>query len=449
MKAFTLLLLASAAALQTVFAESNTNQCLALLGALNGACPQSQLIPSQQCCIAVSNFNKAGCFCNPTMSTLAGESNINLINNLVRPACIVLSVNPLWWLSNIVNKVKWTPVSCSPFQGKTYNGGTCAMNDMQLDNARIGSSVGIGKTIQTYVGQTTCFNYQSFLNDLSMFLDPNPIVTVGFGIGSYTDLDSAVEYLALASPQVNKGFWYFTAPDSATDPAAVLYVIPGGSSIILGATGGGQWWNKCNAGASGYMEQDIQFEGCNTVIKNYLVPGNSALTGAPTNLNNFVNKFYLAAQQTKTWGVEDICSYHETYCTGANKQFASRTECMRFHAALPAISPACGNGLIMSGNSTTCRFKHHFMIPLDPEAHCFHIGYGDRPDKHGKFKCNDAVECVSTSPALSDGNLISLVASASDAQCMANDRNAYTVWQPPTGICPGSIAGRRMLRSDK
>jgi hypothetical protein len=68
---------------------SNTNTCLALLGALNGACPASTLIPSLECCVAVSNFNKGGCFCNPTMSTLAGASNINTINTIVRPTCKV------------------------------------------------------------------------------------------------------------------------------------------------------------------------------------------------------------------------------------------------------------------------------------------------------------------------------------------------------------------------
>jgi len=425
-------------------AQTNTNTCLQLLGNLNANCPQSTLIPNLQCCLAVSSFNKAGCFCNPTMSTLAGASNINLINNVVRPTCALLAVNPLWWIPIAVNKASWKKVDCATFSGKTYNGGVCALNDMELDNARIGSSIGISTAIQSVIVGTAngqCFDYNAFLNSLSVFLDPVPTVTVGYGIGSYTDLNSAVEYLALASPAVNKDFWRFVT--ISPDPAQVLFVVPGGSTVILGATGGGQWWRACNQGAQGYMEQNIMFEGCNTVIKNYNVPGTSSVTGQPTNLANFVNKFYLAAQNTKTWGVENICRYHDQYCTGTNKQFVSFSECMRFMGTLPAVSPTCGNGLILSGNSTTCRFKHSFMIPLEPSAHCFHIGYGNRPDAHGKFKCNDAIECVPSNPALSDPSAISLVASASDATCMAQDVSTYTVWQPPTQICPSSIVGRR------
>ena len=442
------LLLAAVAAL--VFSSneanaSNTNTCLQLLGNLNAKCPQNQLIPSLQCCLAVSEFNKAGCFCNPTISTLAGASNVNLINNVVRPACAVLAVNPLWWIPIKVNRATWKRVSCAPFATKTYNGGTCEMNDMQLDNARISASIGVSTAIQAVIVGTQndqCFDFNNFLNSLKVFLDPVPTVTVGYGIGSYTDLASAVEYLALASPAVNKDFWRFVTINP--DPAQTLYVAPGGSTIILGATGGGQWWRACNSGAQGYMEQNIVFEGCNTVIKTYYVPGASSLTGQPTNLNNFVNKFYLA-QRTKTWGIENICRYHEEYCTGSNQQFSDYNECMRFMGALPEVSPQCGNGLILSGNSTTCRFKHSFMIPFDPAAHCFHIGYGNHPDKNGKFKCNDDVECVPTNPAYSDPSVLSLDASDSDAACIAQDVASYATWQPPTNICPGSIVGRRRI----
>lgn len=375
-----------------------------------------------------------------------------LINNIVRPTCAILGANPLWWIAMFNNKVNWKQVRCTPFQGKTYNGGSCALNDMQLDNARIGAAIGFSTAIQTAAAPTpTCFNKQDFLNSLAVFLDPVPVVTVGLGIGSYTDLESAVEYLALASSKVNKDFWRFLgAANPQADPNQVLFVLPGGASLVLGGTAGGNFFRGCSLDTGGPSEQLITYEGCNTVIKSYLVPAQSPLTGRNLHLYKFVNKFYNVVTDAPSWGIENICNYHEQYCTGSYKQFANFAECKRFMQALPRVSPACGNGLIMSGNSTTCRFKHSFMVPLAPQNHCFHIGYGDMPDSNGKFKCSDATECVPSSLAASDPTPLDLVPSAEDASCMAQDASSYVTWQPPSGVCPESIVGRRrrMLRNN-
>ncbi len=80
------------------------------------------------------------------------------------------------------------------------------------------------------------------------------------------------------------------------------------------------------------------------------------------------------------------------HCTGENQQFESYDACMAFITGLPEVSPACaGEGKILGGDSRLCRFKHHFMIPFEPAAHCFHIGKG-MSDTHGHTKCTD-MEC--------------------------------------------------------
>jgi hypothetical protein len=170
-------------------------------------------------------------------------------------------------------------------------------------------------------------------------------------------------------------------------------------------------------------------------------------TNRPLPLENQPNCPILLKSITtpKTWGYNDICTYHETYCTGSNKQFYSFNECMRFMNALPKVSPVCGNGLLLSGNSSTCRFKHHFMIPLSPELHCFHIGYGNVADAENHYKCNDAVECTAASLAASDPTAINLIPDLADVNCTASDTNSYTTWVPPA-MCPAQT-GRRLRKS--
>jgi len=161
--------------------------------------------------------------------------------------------------------------------------------------------------------------------------------------------------------------------------------------------------------ANYYLEQVADFFGCNYLMDKFSVPGSSVLTGLPTSLGIVGEISYFTALYTKDWGIEAICSTHDTYCTGTNKQYATHSECVNFISSLPGYSSVCGSGGVLSGNSTTCRFKHHFMIPLAPSEHCFHVGYGTRIDVQGHFKCHDDLECYAGHPSLSDPNYIDLV----------------------------------------
>jgi hypothetical protein len=254
------------------------------------------------------------------------------------------------------------------------------------------------------------------------------------------------EYLALYLPIVNKEFWRFQS--NLNSPDSVLNWSPNGRLVTVGSPGSGTLFGGCKSISNLYLEQAYNFTGCDS-LANAMIINQQSITGRPTGMATLVDHMYWAGHDFHAYGYpRDVCEYHETYCTGTNKQFVSKAECLRFMTALPPVSPACGNGGVFGGNSTTCRFKHHLMIPFNPSTHCFHIGYGDRPDTMGHFKCNDAIECPSPQQ---DGSALNLTMDAQTAACMAAsnavvDAPGYQTVYPL--VCTSApVPSGRMLRA--
>ena len=87
----------------------------------------------------------------------------------------------------------------------------------------------------------------------------------------------------------------------------------------------------------------------------------------------------------------------QTECYGKHQQFESVAECVTFYDSLEEYDQACldrTNGVAYSlqGNTTLCRFLHHFMMHESPEMHCYHVGKGGK-DGNGKIKCAPS-DCV-------------------------------------------------------
>ena len=108
---------------------------------------------------------------------------------------------------------------------------------------------------------------------------------------------------------------------------------------------------------------------------------------------------------------EKLCEEVMTNCVGEHQQFDSLQECKLFYDVLPQYDQTClerDNGIeyALQGNTTLCRFLHHFMMHSSPELHCYHVGRGDRPDAHGNFKCvpEDCVPPVVSEKEISDSN---------------------------------------------
>merc|ERR1711916_179639 len=102
----------------------------------------------------------------------------------------------------------------------------------------------------------------------------------------------------------------------------------------------------------------------------------------------------IGAKYFRKSGRESICRYHEKYC-GSWRQYTDFDDCMTYLAGIPIAEPTCGER-ILGGNSILCRFKHHFMVPIAPSKHCYHIGKEGLTSYSGlsaDLKCDTVKEC--------------------------------------------------------
>jgi len=211
------------------------------------------------------------------------------------------------------------------------------------------------------------------------------------------------------------------------DPNMLLYITPDGSKTYLASTADLFVFSNCTSVRGLYYETYFQFNGCDTMVNFTYNPSYSDIfPNKPTGVvQTLVTMMYYAVQMNSHFGIQSICDYHERYCNGTNQQFADFAECKRFMTELPNISPKCGLAGSAGGNSTSCRFKHHYLIPLDPSVHCFHIGYGHRHDRDGHLKCNDELECFgnyTTNKMLGDPSLVSHTLTPEAQNCVDRDK---------------------------
>jgi hypothetical protein len=333
-----------------VHAESNTNACISI-------------VEKSQSKLCTSAFFTAGCSCNPAMDVLYG-SGFN---------------------ANSMIQCKKAPMDCSPFQGKTYINGTCPMSDIALDAARLG----IGKVFAVNIVNglnSPCFPLNITGEFLSSVFSQGISVTVSYGFGKYIGYDHVLDYVALASSGVNRGFYHLK-------PKYVSFRVDADHLFLIGAND----WNAFDDKVLWKnipFDQNLPFAPCSSIPIELKVSDTSDFSKKLSGLEYIPKLVYTAFTHFDKWGIRNTCMYHERYCTGSNKQFESFDECMRFQGALPVISPVCGTGGMMGGNSSLCRSKHGYMSQFHPSNHCFHLGYGHLPDGEGKFKCNDNVECA-------------------------------------------------------
>ncbi|KAF7367641.1 hypothetical protein MSAN_00827700 [Mycena sanguinolenta] len=71
-----------------------------------------------------------------------------------------------------------------------------------------------------------------------------------------------------------------------------------------------------------------------------------------------------------TRAARDVCSQHEKYCLGPNKQYKSIEACMEFVLHKIPLGEVWQGGQ----NTAFCRYVHTPMLPLRPSVHCPHVG---------------------------------------------------------------------------
>jgi hypothetical protein len=328
----------------------------------------------------LSSFATRKCFCN----------NLALGVLKVSPA----AVSSTLYTCNVT-------YDCTNFATKTYNGGTCAQTDVELDTARFMAVKTFSDTILSFGYSTTCFNYNEFKTNLEKVVASNAVANAGQGLGTYVGLDHIAEYFSLLSPQINCKFVTLVP---APNPGPVAFIDANGSRVTVGLNVTNRYINgDFKRNETDYLESSFEFTGCGTLGSKLIVPAVSNLfpnriTGVGS-LTEMLFKVANAqtmrppasntltmAQMTQyaygniassMMGLRSICKQQERFCTGANQQFASYNECTSWYEKLinsPAYSPVCRTAALASGNSSTCRAKHQFMVQINPAVHCPHLG---------------------------------------------------------------------------
>jgi hypothetical protein len=232
-----------------------------------------------------------------------------------------------------------------------------------------------------------CLDTPAFAANLATVFTPDFKFYVPYGIGTYAGVNSVAEYLGMDFTALTHGYWQ---NDTTPDPTkrARLEVSADGSTWISGSTAKGNFLRGLLPYTEAYTEQELKFEGCNT-----LASSDSLL---PTDgLRFLIERYVQTSDLSKRWGIEDICRYHTRYCADdpMTRQYASEQECIDYMNTLPLYTAACGPNRPLNGHSLPCKFKHHFMIPTNPKLHCPHIGPMGMMDPNHHFKCDDTAEC--------------------------------------------------------
>ena len=360
-------------------AQTNTNQCAVDLGGIQVCQDRNFLgLPNNlgACCDGVRRLATDLCECNPALDVVLGQEGTQIYE--LEPLCRL--VQPLKWL-----KVKPRVFrSCGPLQTHDYG---CAMNDMEVDAARLQAITSLQKAFANTTDEAMCLDTPAFVDELANTFAPDVNVRVPYGVGTYSGIHDVAEYLGMAFAGLTHGFWYHDiTPD--TSKRGRLEVSADGSVWTTGGTTRGSFVRTELPYTDLYLEQDIAFRGCETLVSDYSVH-------ATEGMRFLIERYVQAADLSKRWGLEDICRYHTQYCAGdpATQQYASEAECLEYLGSLPLYTEACGPNRPLAGHSISCKFKHHFMIPTNPMLHCPHIGPLGNADPNDHFKCDDATEC--------------------------------------------------------
>jgi len=133
----------------------------------------------------------------------------------------------------------------------------------------------------------------------------------------------------------------------------------------------------------------VQYDGQwvrGTWLFNYMLPKLAPRLARELGLPENTDPVRLATRRAAL----DICTVHETYCTGTKKQYKSHAQCMDFIENKRPFGE-----LWQAGQDTgMCRYFHQAMVRYRPEVHCPHIG----PSGGEMCISRDYVTEVSTNP---------------------------------------------------
>jgi len=356
------------------FIESltNTNECIdlsfKLQNCLNGI--------DDDCCLPVEDFMQNACLCNSAVEYLTvsqspnGQDEWNAFQTALVPIC-----------ENYLGRT--FPVKqCSNYV--KYRRG-CDIDDMELEKRRLQSVLGFAEPFKTAGEDSTPFDLEKLQFDLHLWTTDDITANVPFGVGRYTGVEDASEYVGIFFASNNKGFW--TSGEIDNQGEAKIEFSSNSHQLLVKATTSGGFADNNVLYENKTLTQIYHFDECSTKIRQFdIVPDEDFAF--------FAAAWYIMGLTMKEWGIENICHYHDEYC-GDYPQYDDFNDCVSYLNSIPTYSPACREEQgLLNGHSTTCRLKHTFMIPSAPDKHCPHIGKDGNPLRGNiNHKCEDVYEC--------------------------------------------------------
>jgi len=150
----------------------------------------------------------------------------------------------------------------------------------------------------------------------------------------------------------------------------------GEEGIHLYQTGTSAWSNGTRV-SEPWLDHEMYFAPCSARTREWTLTFD-----IEDNINFFASGMYT---------FEYMCDKIQNDCTGPHKQFETVDECVGFYYMLSQANNECvddsGSAYTLQGNTTACRFLHHYMTQSSPEVHCYHVGYGHTADVHGHYRC--------------------------------------------------------------
>jgi len=330
------------------------------------------------------------CHCNPTIDVILNQGEIRSSPPalyLLAPVCRVLQ--PVaWW--NVPSRPHRRRI-CNKRQ-QTYNYNCGERSDIEIDGLRLQSIMTFANSFIKYNTQdsSSCFDAPAFVDELREVYEEDAYFYGAYGLNFYRGIESIAEYVAIPFPAFSHDMWTILVTQDPEDTSqARLDVSSNGMTWHVGSAVNGSFLRGTYPYYDIYTEIHYTFRDCDTKIAFHNLT-------ATDGLKRWVEMWSQVSQFSKRWGMHMICRYHTEYCAGntITKQYESEQECLDYMKSLPLYSEKCGPKRPMAGHTLPCKWKHHNMIPVNPAAHCPHIGKEGVSDVNGDLKCDDIAECT-------------------------------------------------------
>ena len=348
---------------------------------------------TQSCCAAIARMDALGCFCDSVFYAM-----LKLDNNLLN-----LRINLLDDCVPLPAQYNRT-VGCDALQADMDNPCTSPPYNRTIKSIAGGERMAaIQELSDLFTKYEDNFQYDSAYADFARVLDADAELHI-YGVGSYTGLESFVEYLTVALPDSNGGLWGTKnryAYDWTLDNHTIGVRLKSHNTFYGGAVNRTLEWIN-----------EYTFRPCSDLIVELRVRPEAEFAD-----------LLAGGLDRPEHSVEAYCRTILEYCVDpAVREFSSLDDCVTFHSSLPRYE--CGAAHRLEGNATSCKMRHAYMIPLRPLHHCPHSGKGDVSDDQGKFVCTPQ-DCSTPATALRvmDPNVTSYLTSAPGDVCALNENS--------------------------